>query len=102
MMSYASSTFDPYLAFDGSLDLVAAYDATLQLAYDTTFGAGATRPCAWMDANYDWADAAFRDSAGASLNRAVNALADVVHTLAAEADYLHTEGGFNRTRAGGP
>jgi len=89
---YASSAFDPYLAFDGSLDLVTAYDATLQLAYGMTFGSGATRPCTWMDANYDWADAAFRDSAGASLNRAANALADVLHTLAAEADYLHTEG----------
>ena len=90
----ASSTFDPYLAFDGSLAFVTAYDATLDVAYDTTFGVGATRDAVWMDTNYDWADAAFRNSAGASLNRAVNAVADVLHTLAVEADYVHTEKGM--------
>src|SRR3972149_1838472 len=47
-----------------------------------------------MDTNYDWADAAFRNSAGPSLNRAVNAVADVLHTLAGEADYVHTEKGM--------
>lgn len=85
MTGYVSTTFDPYLAFDGTLETVSAYDATLDIAYGTTFGTGPTKDCAWMDANYDWNDPAFRDSAGASLNRAVNALADVLHTLAVDA-----------------
>ncbi len=86
MTTYASSEFDPYLAFDGVLERVSAYDATLRVAANTTFGdGGATKSCTWMDANYDWTDPAFRDSAGTSLNRAVNALADVLHALAADA-----------------
>jgi hypothetical protein len=35
-----------------------------------------------MDGNYDWSDGVFRDSAGASLNLAVNVLADVLHGVA--------------------
>ncbi len=86
--SYTSAMFDPYLTFNGALEIVSADSATLQVAYDTTFGDGATTENApWMDANYDWSDPTFRDSAGASLNRATNALADVLHTLAIEADY---------------
>jgi hypothetical protein len=38
-----------------------------------------------MDTNYDWGNSIFKDSAGASLNRAANALADVLHTLAVQA-----------------
>ena len=38
-----------------------------------------------MDVNYDWNNPTFKDGAGASLNRATNALADVLHTLAVEA-----------------
>jgi hypothetical protein len=86
MTTYTSSMFDPYLAFDGTLENVTAYDATLQVGYDTTFGDSAgTQSCTWMDTNYDWSNSIFKDSAGASLNRAVNALADVLHTLAVQA-----------------
>ncbi len=86
MTGYASSEFDPYLVFDGALERVSAYDATLRIAHNTTFGnGGVTEACVWMDANYDWTNAVFRDSAGASLNRAVNVLADVLHTLAVDA-----------------
>lgn len=83
MTTYASGMFDPYLAFDGTLNNLTAYDATLAVGHDTTFGDGAgTQTCTWMDSNYDWSNPTFKDSAGASLNRAVNALADVLHTLA--------------------
>ncbi len=86
MTSYASSEFDPFLVFDGVLERVSAYDATLRVAVNTTFGdGGVTKSCTWMDANYDWTDPVFRDSAGASLNRAVNALADMLHALAVDA-----------------
>jgi hypothetical protein len=86
MTSYTSSMFDPYLVFDGTLENATAYDATLHVGYGTTFGDGAgTQSCTWMDANYDWSNSIFKDSAGASLNRAVNALADVLHTLAVQA-----------------
>lgn len=80
---YTSSTFDPYLSFDGSLATLDAYDAALDVAYITTFGDGGDiRSCTWMDDNYDWLDPSFKDSAGASLNLAVNVLADVLHTIA--------------------
>jgi hypothetical protein len=86
MTSYTSSMFDPYLVFDGRLDNVTAYSATLRIAHNTTFGDGSsTQSCTWMDTNYDWSSPTFTDSAGASLNRAVNALADVLHTLAVQA-----------------
>ncbi len=84
--SYYSTTFDPYLVFDGALVTLDAYDATLDIAYITTFGDGTDiKSCTWMDSNYDWLDPELKDSAGASLNRAVNTLTDVLHTLAVAA-----------------
>ena len=89
MTGYASGAFDPYLSFDGVLGSVSAYDAALRIARNTTFGDGGdAKDCVWMDANYDWGNPTFKDSAGASLNRAVNALADVLHTLAVQAGNL--------------
>jgi hypothetical protein len=38
-----------------------------------------------MDTHYNWNDAAFRNRAGESLNLAVNAVADVLHTFYSEA-----------------
>jgi len=88
MTSYASNVFDRYLAFDGMLDHVTAYEATLSLARNTTFGDGAAmKDCVWMNNSYDWSNPLFKDSAGASLNRAVNVLADVLHSLAVDAGY---------------
>lgn len=86
MTSYTSSIFDPYLVFDGTLETLSAYSATLRVARATTFGDSAgTQSCVWMDTNYDWSNPTFKNSAGASLNRAVNALADALHALAVEA-----------------
>ena len=81
--SYAAE-FNSYLSFDGSLDTISAYNATKDLAYDTTFDVNGDLTCVWMDQNYDWSNPLFKDRAGESLNLAVNYLADVLHTLYAE------------------
>jgi hypothetical protein len=84
--------FGKYIVFDGSLDFTIAYNATLWLAWNTTFGDGAKEMnCTWMDSNYDWSRQVFVDSAGASLNRCVNAIADVLHTLAVVSEYGETD-----------
>jgi hypothetical protein len=77
--------FNSFLVFDGNLGTVSAYDAALTLANDTTFGAGGQYTCVWMDQNYNWGDAAFKNRSGESLNLAVNAVADVLHTFQTEA-----------------
>ena len=73
--------FDSFLVFDGSLSTLSAYDAALMLANDTTFGGAENLTCVWMDQNYDWSNATFRNRSGESLNLAVNAVADVLHTF---------------------
>jgi hypothetical protein len=78
------SSLNVYLQFDGALVNVSAYDAALNLAYDTTFDNG-TYDCSWMDANYDWNNPTFSSRSSESLNLAVNAVADTLHTLYAEA-----------------
>jgi hypothetical protein len=73
--------FNSYLASPGSLDVVTAYDAALNLAYDTTFDPNSGFNCVWMDQNYDWNNLSFKDRCGESLNLAVIYLANVIHTL---------------------
>lgn len=77
--------FNTYLAFDGDLTTLSAYDAALTLAYDTTFDVDGDLTCLWMDQNYDWNNLVFRNRCGESLNLAVNLLADVLHTFYNEA-----------------
>ena len=55
------------------------YEATLILAYDTTFGGATGRGATWMDQHYGWSNSEFRSRVGESLNLAVNYLADVLH-----------------------
>ena len=76
-----SSTFNSYLAYDGSLTSISAYNATVNLAYNTVFGVNSQSSCVWMDDNYNWSNATFSGRCGESLNLAVNAVADVLHTL---------------------
>ncbi|MBN1677580.1 MAG: zinc dependent phospholipase C family protein [Candidatus Thermoplasmatota archaeon] len=65
-----------------------AYDATLDLARDITFGSGTIKSNVWMDDNYDWSDSAFEASAMASLHRSVYAAAAAInHLLTATASY---------------
>jgi hypothetical protein len=76
--------FDSFLVFDGNLATLSAYDAALTLANDTTFDENGQYTCVWMDQNYDWNDATFKNRSGESLNLAVNLIADVLHTFYAE------------------
>jgi hypothetical protein len=79
--SNCSAEFNSYLSFDGTLENVSAYNATLKLAYDTTFDDNGGLTCVWMDQHYNWSDPIFKDRCGESLNLAVNFLTDVLHTL---------------------
>jgi hypothetical protein len=76
--------FNGFLVFDGTLSKTLPYDAARTLAYDTTFDVDGDLTCVWMDTHYDWSDQAFRNRAGESLNLAVNAVADVLHTFYSE------------------
>lgn len=82
--SYTDS-FNVFLVFDGSLSALSAYDAAVRLANDTTLDGGGQYTCVWMDTHYNWSDDAFRNRAGESLNLAVNAVADVLHTFSTDA-----------------
>jgi hypothetical protein len=76
-----SSSFNSYLHFDGTLTVISPYDATKNLAYETTFDVDGDLTCVWMDTNYNWSNPTFLNRAGESLNLAVNYLADVLHSL---------------------
>ena len=76
--------FNVFLKFDGTLEVITAYEAALRLAYDTTFDLDGELTCVWMDANYNWGDETFLNRCGKSLNLAVNLIADVLHTFALE------------------
>ncbi|MCW4043936.1 MAG: zinc dependent phospholipase C family protein [Candidatus Bathyarchaeota archaeon] len=89
-----TSEFNSFLAFDGSLNTVAAYDAALLLANDTTFDLDGDLTCVWMDQHYDWGDAAFRSRLFESLNLAVNLVADVLHSFYSEAVIPEFPAGF--------
>lgn len=73
--------FNMFLAFDGNLSIISAYNATLTLAYDTTFDVDGDLTCVWMDQNYNWNNPSFKSRCGESLNLAVNLIADVLHTF---------------------
>lgn len=73
--------FNEYLQFDGTLEEISAYNATLFLAYDTTFDVDGDLTCTWMDKNYNWSNPMFVSRVGESLNLAVNLIADVLHTF---------------------
>ncbi len=75
------SSLNVYLKFDGELANVSAYNSALNIAYDTTFGGNNSLSCTWMDTNYDWNNPTFSGRCEESLNLAVNAVADVLHTL---------------------
>jgi hypothetical protein len=76
-----TAEFNFYLVFDGALENISARNATLTLAFNTTFGDNGSYNCVWMDQNYNWSDPAFRNRCGESLNLAVNLVADILHTF---------------------
>ncbi len=83
---YNSTIFSPYLSFDGNLTTITAFNATVNIAYDTTFDTDGDYNCTWINTNYNWTNTAFKERSGESLNFAVNTLADVLHTLYQEAN----------------
>jgi hypothetical protein len=76
-----SGSFNTYLSYDGSLTTLSAYNAAINIAYDTTFGGNNHLTCVWMDNNYNWNNPTFTGRCEQSLNLAVNTVADVLHTL---------------------
>ena len=78
-----SDTYNSYLLFDGALATISAYDAAKNLAFDTTFDGGGPYNCVWMNNNYDTSNpnSPYWIRAGESLNLAVNAVTDTLHTL---------------------
>ncbi len=78
-----SNTYNSYLLFDGALSTISAYDAAKNLAFDSTFDRGGTYTCVWMNNNYDTSNpnSPYWIRAGESLNLAVNAVTDTLHTL---------------------
>ena len=76
-----SDTYNQYLAFDGNLQAISAYDAARNLAFDTTFDHGGSFTCVWMNSNYNVSNPTYWNRAGESLNLAVNTLTDVLHML---------------------
>jgi len=85
-----SGSFNTYLSFDGSLATLTAYNAAVNIAYDTTFGGSNHLTCVWMDQNYDWNSLTFSGRCGQSLNLAVNSITDVLHTLYQESALVST------------
>ena len=66
--------------------LLARADATLNIAKDTTFDHGEIYTCTWMNNNYNTSSLIYWNRAGETLNIAVNALTDVLHTLYISSD----------------
>ena len=62
-----------------------AYNSTLALAREATFGSGAIKTNTWMEANYDWGNSVFRASCFESLNESVRAVARSLGQLLFEA-----------------
>ena len=78
-----TDTYSKYLSFNGPLKIISAYNATINLAFDTTFDGGGIYTCVWMNNNYDTSNpnSPYWDRAGESLNLATNAITEVLHTL---------------------
>ncbi len=72
------SMFDQSIMVMGPLNHTTAYQATLELAYNTMF---VPPNATWMDTHYNWSDPQFKTRVGVSLNLAANAVATVFHTL---------------------
>jgi len=83
--SYNYGVFESYLVFDGNLENVSAYDASISLGRNTFNDNGGTYTANWMDINYNWNSLTFKNRCGESLDLATNYVADVLHTLVVSA-----------------
>jgi hypothetical protein len=74
--------FTACLSFDGKLESSSAYDATLGIAYDTTFDRqGHNLTAKWMDENYNPNDPTFQKRVCESIRLSVNILADLIYAI---------------------
>jgi hypothetical protein len=73
------SSYSPVI--DRPLGQMDAYNSSLGLAREITFGNGTVRSNIWMDQNYDWANGDFVESAKASLIACVMATASAINSL---------------------
>jgi len=83
---YPSDEFEDlyggYIKYDGQLEIISPYDAIMKVARATYLGKkDGSCTAQWMDDNYNNDDPDFISCAGRNLNNAVNAMADVLHTL---------------------
>jgi len=83
---YQSQKFEDaygsYIKFDDQLEMISPYDAVMKVAKATYIGKNdGSCTAEWMDENYDPEDPQFIACAGRNLNNAVNAMADVMHTM---------------------
>ena len=62
-----------------------AYNATIDLAHEITFGSGSVKANTWMDDNCDWSNGTYRSYAFASVDEAVEAVADAINHLVKDA-----------------
>lgn len=66
---------------DAPLGQTDAYNSTMALAKEITFGNGTIRANVWMDQNYDWADPDFTNSARSTLVASILAVACAINSL---------------------
>ncbi|MCS7138668.1 MAG: zinc dependent phospholipase C family protein, partial [Crenarchaeota archaeon] len=94
-----NSEWSKHLVFDGELRFTTAYDAAVELAYDTTFdSSGMGLTCVWMDRNYNWNNPVFLERVIKSINLAVNYVADVLYTMYAEYVRIKQQSSSNGVR----
>ena len=67
--------YNSYLVYDGSLANLSAYNAAINLAYDSTFDQGGIYTCVWMNNSYSISYPTYWNRAGESLNLGANAVA---------------------------
>ena len=72
--------FKKYLTLDG-LSEEDPYNAVVVISLATARGEGNIKSAFWMDSHYKKRNQQYWDSVGASLNKCVNLLADVLHTV---------------------
>lgn len=82
---YPSDEFDEvfgdYIVFDGSLEMISPYDATMKIGRATYKGMkDGSCSAQWIDDNYDLEDPEFLECTGRNLNNIVNAIVDVLHS----------------------
>lgn len=80
--SYVESNLSSFsnVEFDGRLEKISAYDATLKVAKETTFNNGIYTN-KWMDSNYNWLDPKYVTRTKSIINYSTNIITDVIYTL---------------------